>query len=251
MGREGKQRKLKRAKAETSTLKKKSRGSYALGVDLRRLREQLDQLGLQLVPMEADGNCLFRTLSDQLYGDQTHFAEVRGSIVEYIKSHQEDLEPFMEDEEAFDHYCNRMADDGVWGGNLELYVASQLWQRHVVVDGNRTTIDCGNTKAAAWHVCYYNDEHYDSIRLIDDDLTSSPLAIALPVDNKICVESSVDRGERKKVALQKLQNEFPTTDADELEALFDKLQCDPAKVRQKLTTKSKKSKHVVKIKKRR
>ncbi|KDO29533.1 hypothetical protein SPRG_05489 [Saprolegnia parasitica CBS 223.65] len=205
--------------------------------------------------MEADGNCLFRALSDQLHGDQTHFPVIRKDIVQYIKDHQDDLEPFMEDEEAFDHYCSRMADDGVWGGNLELYVASLLWQRHIVVhqvDGNRTTIDCGHAKARAWHVCYYNDEHYDSIRSVDDDLMSTPLPLPLPVtEGKICVETGVDTSAQRERDLKALRTDFPTMDTDELESLFEQLQCDPAKVRQKLSAKTKKVKHMVKMKKRR
>ncbi|KDO19649.1 hypothetical protein SPRG_14549 [Saprolegnia parasitica CBS 223.65] len=235
MGREGKQRKLKRAKAE-KTASKKNRGSHALGVDMRKLREQLARLELQLVTMEADGNCLFRALSDQLHGDQTHFPVIRKDIVQYIKDHQDDLEPFMEDEEAL-------------GGNLELYVASLLWQRHIVVhqvDGNRTTIDCGHAKARAWHVCYYNDEHYDSIRSVDDDLMSTPLPLPPPV-----TETGADTSAQRERDLKALRTDFPTMDTDELESLFEQLQCDPAKLRQKLSAKTKKAKHMVKMKKRR
>ncbi|OQS01873.1 hypothetical protein THRCLA_05683 [Thraustotheca clavata] len=243
MGREGKQRKLKRAKAEQKMSKKKNL-IQTNSAEIARLRQELHRLGLQLVTIDSDGNCLFRTLSDQLYGDQTHFPDIRKEIVQYIKDHQENLEPFMEDEETFDNYCRRMAEDGVWGGNLELYVAALVWKRRIVVhqvDGNRTTIDCGDPKAPEWHICYYNDEHYDSIRSADDDLTSAPLPVSLPNEDKICVEITADNGEDK--ALESLKKEFPQMDVDELESLYHQLNSDPARVRKKLIAKNKKSKN--------
>ncbi|KAF0696487.1 Aste57867_12761 [Aphanomyces stellatus] len=267
MGREAKKAKAKQSKAKDKKKKagKAAAGRGSSGIEVHVLRQQLAKVGCQLT-MEADGNCLFRTLSDQLHGDQMHFGAIRQRIVDYIKDHQDDLEPFMEDEEKFDHVCpssefrismaeshvvlqyvTRMAEDGTWGGNLELFVAAQVWQHHIVVhqvDGNRTMIDCGDRDAESFHVCYYNDEHYDSIRSLDDDLTGAPLPIQMHAEtSKICVDvNTQDSSEQKDEALAALAVDFPHTSEDDLIALWKQFNCDPARVRKKLAKQTPKKK---------
>ncbi|KAH9094230.1 hypothetical protein Ae201684P_016842 [Aphanomyces euteiches] len=263
MGREGKRTKAKQAKSkrEASSKKKAGRGSSGSGVDVNVLRRQLDKLGCQLVKIESDGNCLFRALSDQIYGDQSHFAEIRAStskhtkksfnhlwkmrksLITYVRSTAIDLICFQ--------YCNRMMEDGVWGGNLELYVAAQVWQHNIVVhqvDGNRTTIDCGENDADSFHICYYNDEHYDSVRSANDDLTGAPMPIELKVieSSKICVDTSHDANQESDPLLMML-SDFSHVPEDELVALWKQFNFDPNRVRQKLL--STKSKHALKKKK--
>ncbi|CAK4609368.1 unnamed protein product, partial [Aphanomyces euteiches] len=148
-------------------------------------------------------------------------------------------------------YCNRMMEDGVWGGNLELYVATQVWQHNIVVhqvDGNRTTIDCGENDADSFHICYYNDEHYDSVRSANDDLTGAPMPIELKdiESSKICVDTSQDANQESDPLLMML-SDFSHVPEDELVALWEQFNCDPNRVRQKLL--STKSKHALKKKK--
>ncbi|ETV92824.1 hypothetical protein H310_13031 [Aphanomyces invadans] len=246
MGREAKKAKAKAQRAAASK-KKAGRGSSGAGTDVHAIRQELAKRGCQLVSIEADGNCLFRTLSDQIYGDQVHFASVRQRIVAHIQAHRDDLEPFLEDEEEFDHYCRRMADDGVWGGNLELFAAAQVWQCNIVVhqvDGKCTTIECGSADARSFHVCYYNDEHYDSIRSLDDDLTGPPIRFAheSAAAGKICVEIAPEvETPSKHTALARLAMEFPHTSEDDLVDLYKKLHCDVERVRRKLTKQAAKS----------
>ncbi|KAH9119051.1 hypothetical protein LEN26_011817 [Aphanomyces euteiches] len=281
MGREGKRTKAKQAKSkrEASSKKKVGRGSSGSGVDVNVLRRQLDKLGCQLVTIDSDGNCLFRALSDQIYGDQSHFAEIRAvtsfatlvlesfqaqRIVEYIKHTKKSLNHLWKMRKslityvrstAIDlicfQYCNRMMEDGVWGGNLELYVATQVWQHNIVVhqvDGNRTTIDCGENDADSFHICYYNDEHYDSVRSANDDLTGAPMPIELKdiESSKICVDTSQDANQESDPLLMML-SDFSHVPEDELVALWEQFNCDPNRVRQKLL--STKSKHALKKKK--
>lgn len=85
----------------------------------------------------ADGNCLFRSISDQLYNDcgQKHL-DVRNEICDYIEAHENEFSVFLvldeeeDDEDAadFESYVQGMREDGEWGGNLELVAAARLYR---------------------------------------------------------------------------------------------------------------------------
>ena len=88
--------------------------------DLAILGKQLHSIGLTLRDVVGDGNCLFRALSDQLYGDESHHVELRAMTVAHIRAHKEFFEPFRESEkedETFEEYVDDMAQDGVYVGN--------------------------------------------------------------------------------------------------------------------------------------
>lgn len=48
-------------------------------------RSALEHQGLQVVPVEGDGNCLFRSISHQVYGDQKYHALVRARCMDYME----------------------------------------------------------------------------------------------------------------------------------------------------------------------
>lgn len=41
--------------------------------------------GLRVVPVEGDGNCLFRSVSHQVYGDDSHHRLVRARCMDYME----------------------------------------------------------------------------------------------------------------------------------------------------------------------
>jgi len=45
--------------------------------------------GLKIIEVEGDGNCMFRAISDQIYGDQSHFDLLRQTCMSYIESEKE------------------------------------------------------------------------------------------------------------------------------------------------------------------
>merc|ERR1719498_1177582 len=75
---------------------------------------QLAALECRVKTVEADGNCLFRSLADQLGGDEGDHRRRRREICEYIAAHREWFEPFMEDDEPFDDYVARMGTEREW-----------------------------------------------------------------------------------------------------------------------------------------
>ncbi|KAJ0392292.1 hypothetical protein ATCC90586_009246 [Pythium insidiosum] len=150
------------------------------------MRKRLAAIGCKLHEVDADGNCLFRALGDQLYGDQQQHAEIRKRVVDYIESKRDDFEPFMEDEEKFENYCRRMREDGTWGGNQEIYAAARLFTVYIVIhqEDTRVVIECDTHKPSrVLHLAYHGSDHYDSVRsLRDPDTNAPPIEIALDVD---------------------------------------------------------------------
>lgn len=48
-------------------------------------RRALGSRGLRVVPVEGDGNCLFRSVSHQVYGDDSHHRLVRARCMDYME----------------------------------------------------------------------------------------------------------------------------------------------------------------------
>ena len=90
-----------------------------------QLRKMIEADGSKsVIEMAADGNCLFRSLSDQLYHDfGNKHEEVRAEIADFLEEHEEEFSVFLvldedeEDEDAanFMHYVEKMRQSGEWG----------------------------------------------------------------------------------------------------------------------------------------
>jgi len=146
-----------------------------------QLRQSIEADGSKsVIEMAADGNCLFRSLSDQLYHDygNTH-EEVRTDICDFLAGHEEEFSVFLvldeeeDDEDAadFSDYVDKMRQSGEWGGNVELVVAARLYRRNITVFSTSLaafTIDHGhpNKQPAGPDllVSYHDNDHYNSVR---------------------------------------------------------------------------------------
>lgn len=69
---------------------------------------QLEQDHWSIRHVDGDGNCMFRSLSDQLYGSDERYAAIRAAVVAYMKREAEHFSCFMEDDEPFDQYIKDM-----------------------------------------------------------------------------------------------------------------------------------------------
>lgn len=98
--------------------------------------------GMELIMIEADGNCLFRACSQILYGTQEHHKMLREAACRYIaknpnacglregedrnkglKSYDGDLGTYLKD----------LAKETVWGDDAALRAICQVHQRYAVV----------------------------------------------------------------------------------------------------------------------
>jgi OTU domain-containing protein 3 len=136
----GNQRKNDRKKKSNNRSVKINKDDESNDEDVQ-LKRHLAELGLEWVEMNADGNCLFRSLSDQLCGDfGSKHTIIRKHICDYMEKNKEDFEVFLvyededdheqqeEDARDFEHYIEQMREDGDWGGHLELMAAARLFR---------------------------------------------------------------------------------------------------------------------------
>jgi hypothetical protein len=76
--------------------KKKCRKGYSGGDGTPFSKQLYEQYGLEVVVMASDGNCLFRSLSDQLHQDYgENHEEVRREIMDYIERNSDHFKLFI------------------------------------------------------------------------------------------------------------------------------------------------------------
>lgn len=84
-----------------------------------------------LQPAQGDGNCLFRSVSIQLFGDESWHDRVRADCVDFMRKDSRHFESFVA--EPFARYVDRMAHSGVFGDHVEIQAMAELYGRPVVV----------------------------------------------------------------------------------------------------------------------
>ncbi|KAK8097178.1 otu domain-containing protein 6b protein [Apiospora kogelbergensis] len=150
--------------------------------------------GLAEKEIQPDGHCLFSAVADQLgqysiplaqeIGSEKEKKElpyqvVRKRATDYMRAHEDDFAPFMEDD--FGTYVSKIRDTAEWGGQLELMALARSYGVEIkVVQEQRTeTIDPGEEalggegegegeRKRIW-LAYYRHgyglgEHYNSLR---------------------------------------------------------------------------------------
>lgn len=136
-------------------------------------RTKLQQQGHTINEMIADGNCLFRSLSDQLYNDRGNRHDVvRQEVCNYLDENEDEFSVFLifedeEDVQEFDKYVGKMREDGEWGGNVELVAAARLYSRSFTIfsPSGAFSIESGNEEESGDNIMlsYHDNGHYNSI----------------------------------------------------------------------------------------
>ncbi|CAN0315479.1 unnamed protein product, partial [Hapterophycus canaliculatus] len=87
--------------------------------------------GLTVADVEPDGNCLFRSVSHQIYGDADRHYSVRRACVEHMSKHEARFGVFVA--ENFRDYLYRIRQPGVWGDDLEIRALEELFDRPIEI----------------------------------------------------------------------------------------------------------------------
>lgn len=159
--------------------------------DDKILGEQLAQMGLYAAHTLGDGNCLFRALSDQMFGMPEEHARIRQEVCDYLERNEQRYRAFVDtdEEESWERRLVEMRKLGTYGGHLELSAFANLHQRPIKViqpgmiyiigyeDESPCAVSSKNGKGKARHVesdcsvssaplyiVYHQWEHYSSVR---------------------------------------------------------------------------------------
>ncbi|XP_060537124.1 OTU domain-containing protein 5 isoform X2 [Cylas formicarius] len=91
----------------------------------------MSSLGYEIKQINEDGACLFRSIADQVYGDQEFHYQVRQDCMNYIVQNRDYFEPYVT--EDFDKYVARKRTWHVHGNHLEIQAMSELYNRTIEV----------------------------------------------------------------------------------------------------------------------
>jgi hypothetical protein len=159
------------------------------------------QRGLEIVPCQGDGNCLFRAVSLQVYGDAEQHEEVREKCCDFMERDPQHFAPFVattgaEDanygagdatttNSAFFEYIRRKRQTGVHGNNPEIQAVSELFNRPVEVftpERGATALNIFQTAYKCSDVpirlSYHDGNHYNAV--IDPLVPTAGLGLGLP-----------------------------------------------------------------------
>ena len=145
----------------------------------------LAQGSFSINEMQSDGNCLFRSLSDQLFGDYGNRHDViRQNVCSFLEDNEEEFAVFLlldehdEDVADFDTYVGRMKEDGEWGGNVELVAAARFYRRTITVYSptGAFSIESGHDEESGDKLLlsYHGQDHYNSVR--DENVKIKPMS---------------------------------------------------------------------------
>lgn len=134
-----------------------------------RLRQRLARLRLDMLIMQGDGNCQFRSVSFGLYGTEDRHTEVRGRAIQYMRRNPSAFAVFLG--EDYQQYLDNMARPGTWGDELTLVCGrfcypshwcffcvcvsqqSQLLEQRALCEDYQLVINVIASTQAHWCVC--------------------------------------------------------------------------------------------------
>jgi len=147
---------------------------YATRGDEEHFRNLMNNIGLAIIDMGDDGNCLFRSVSHQIYGTQDHHLLIRAKVVEYLEAELEYYLNFVEGgRNRYLEHCERMKTNGVCGDNLEIQAISEIYNKPIEIYAysneplkiysNDVKNLPNNSNRSPIRLSYHFNGHYNSI----------------------------------------------------------------------------------------
>ncbi|XP_066934499.1 uncharacterized protein [Clytia hemisphaerica] len=140
--------------------------------DFVKFKRQLEYQGFKLREIQGDGNCLFRALADQLNGDDKLHMRHRKDVVEYMKNHEDDFAPFLDETVTFEKYLKNLSSTGTYGGNDSIVAFARKNTVDVVIHQYDSPAFIINGSEGGCtikvHLAYHTMEHYSSVRTAGD-----------------------------------------------------------------------------------
>ncbi|XP_057299177.1 OTU domain-containing protein 5-A-like [Hydractinia symbiolongicarpus] len=94
--------------------------------NFRTLSQIPSDRGLRLVEVEGDGNCFFRVIAPQIYGDSKLYKSVRVKTVEQVMNKPTLFNQFIE-EGQFDEFVATLSTNREWADNLAIQAVADAY----------------------------------------------------------------------------------------------------------------------------
>ncbi|KAI3793462.1 hypothetical protein L1987_36081 [Smallanthus sonchifolius] len=135
--------------------------------DHQRLMDRLQIYDLVELKVSGDGNCQFRSLSDQIYRSSEHHKLVREQVVQQLKFHPELYAAYVP--MAYDEYLKNISTDGEWGDHVTLQAAADAFGVKIfVLTSYKDTcyieiLPCVQKSKRIIFLSFWAEVHYNSI----------------------------------------------------------------------------------------
>lgn len=161
---------------------------------------QLATKSWSVVHQDPDGNCLFRSIAHQVYGDPELHALIRQKCCDYLEAERTFFGEFVEGE--FSEYVSQMRCPGHWGDHTEIQALSELYDRPIEVYAYSLTPMNTYNNAPRHNVpirlSYHFQSHYNSI--VTPTHTSSIMDTTPGMIEDLQINESKRRGGRVQAA---------------------------------------------------
>ncbi|XP_043470742.1 OTU domain-containing protein 5-A isoform X4 [Leptopilina heterotoma] len=184
----------------------------------RWFEKRMRKVGFIVKKMGEDGACLFRAVSDQVYGDQEMHGVVRKHCMDYIAANQEFFSHFVA--EDFTTYVDRKRQEYVHGNHIEMQAMSEMYNRSVELFCYSTepiNIFHGvhKTDNEPIRLSYHRVSHYNSI--VDPYKATVGVGLGLPSFNpgsadRALVSDAVRQSEDLHIEQTMLEDKIKATD---------------------------------------
>lgn len=153
----------------------------------QEFNDALKPRGLFTRDVDGDGNCLFRSIADQLDGDESLHKKYRDMAVEHITEKKDLFALYLEEGQNIDKILKDMQEDGNWGDFFELIALSAVLDIRFCLhlkDQEKPFFVQSFEKTKCkklCHLAYHIDQHYSSVRNLDDDtkLPAAPINVVI------------------------------------------------------------------------
>ncbi|KAI6660691.1 OTU domain-containing protein 5-A [Oopsacas minuta] len=187
----------------------------------QRFEEYLwKEWGFLIKQMKLDGNCLFRSIADQIYGDEEMQSMVRGMCMDYMMKNSDYFAQFVT--EDFSKYISRKSRDCCYGNHLEMQALSEMYNRNIeVYQFKKPPIVFYSPDATdndPMRLSYHGQIHYNSI--VDPKRPAVGVGLGLPgykpsEEDKRVLERAIKESEEFTIEESMLKDKL---DATEIEA---------------------------------
>ncbi|CAH6723150.1 OTU domain-containing protein 2 [[Candida] jaroonii] len=146
-------------------------------IEINTMNELLKLNKLKVFEVNADGNCLFNSIRDQLalkHELNLTIEELRIKASAYILAHPDDFIPFlMEKDEIIDieEYCKKLSTTTMWGSDIEILAFSKIFDCPIevyLVGANKLMFNDEGIESVLKIAFYKHSfglgEHYNSLR---------------------------------------------------------------------------------------
>lgn len=162
--------------------------------------KRCEENGYKRNVITSDGNCIFSSVSDQLYGKNYHL-EIRKFVCDYIDIEKDYFRPFIVHPQGLLKYIEIMGKPGTWAGDIELQVLSEIYDVVIeIYDCSEEPIKVFNKDASQRHkivrLLYLQRSHYDSLHKLDEP--ASVIEGVFGTIEKAVLEDTYDRVAKQK-----------------------------------------------------